>query len=560
MVEVGVYAKVHELHAPRLAQLGVLLVEGGDGAAQVVEAGLERLEIGAVIGPFEQGRRLGIGAARGSKGKLGGEVLAVEAHQQILGRRRQAAGEGHGPEQIPILGVAGQVGAYAEPEIIQPPLAPVGGLDEAAAKLDGLLQPGQQSLFKPKQGVAVEAAHPLARQQLGHGGEAVSPYDIEAGRIPEDEVVVVIVEGIEIPPPARAFPHGAKRDFPQPPQFAQNHRMALLVAAIEQDALAIRGLPEQLAAIHGLFELAAILRQGDGGLGRQGALLPLAEAIEMAAHQGGGCLGGELPEALGRDALPQGEGDAPPLLAKQLAHQQQGGGGLVEPGGEIEGEAVAPVQMDGHQRRAGAPGQLDEAPLPGTILHPLGAEARHLAGGEDDEGSLLGQVLPHGQDGAPVGLAPQVVHRQQQGAQGADLRQQLVGHYLDVGADAAEQAQQGQPVQGSYGVVRDYHDPAAGGDVLELGLAHPVVKIEGAEGLLDEVQAAQVRMALGKLGEGLLVEQPAQPLPEQGTDQGLGGEAGQMLPQQGIDVEHGQGSAKRCLRVPPPGFSCVAAP
>ena len=56
----------------------------------------------------------------------------------------------------------------------------------------------------------------------------------------------------------------------------------------------------------------------------------------------------------------------------------------------------------------------------------------------------------------------------------------VVGHYLDVGADAAEQAQQGQPVQGSYGVVRDYHDPAAGGDVLELGLAHPVVKIEGA--------------------------------------------------------------------------------
>ena len=109
-------------------------------------------------------------------------------------------------------------------------------------------------------------------------------------------------------------------------------------------------------------------------------------------------------------------------------------------------------------------------------------------------------------------------------------------------------------------MVCDYDDPAAGGNVLEFGLAHPVVKIEGAEGLLDEVQAAQVRMALGKLGEGLLVEQPAQPLPEQGTDQGLGGEAGQMLPQQGIDVEHGQGSAERCLRVPSPGFPFVAEP
>ncbi|MNY08712.1 hypothetical protein D3C86_1415810 [compost metagenome] len=292
VVEVGVYAKVHELHAPRLAQLGILLVEGGDGAAQVVEAGLERLEIGAVVGPLEQGRHLGIGAARGSKGKLGGEVLAVEAHQQILGRRRQAAGEGHGPEQIPILGVAGQVGPYAEPEVVEPPFAPVGGLDEAAAKLDGLLQPGQQPLFKPEQGVAVEAAQAFARQQLGHGGETVGPYDVEASRIPEDEVVVVIVEGIEIPPPARAFPHGAKGDLPQSPQLAQYHRVALLVAAIEQDALAVRGLSEQLAAVYGLLELTALLRQGYGGLGRQGALLPLAEAIEVAAHQGGRCFGG----------------------------------------------------------------------------------------------------------------------------------------------------------------------------------------------------------------------------------------------------------------------------
>ncbi|WP_429092931.1 hypothetical protein [Aeromonas rivipollensis] len=66
-------------------------------------------------------------------------------------------------------------------------------------------------------------------------------------------------------------------------------------------------------------------------------------------------------------------------------------------------------------------------------------------------------------------------------------------------------------------------------------------------------------MALGKLGEGLLVQQPAQPLPEQGTDQGLAGEAGQMLPQQGIDVEHGQGSAERCPSLPLPGFPFVAA-
>ncbi len=53
VVEIGVDAKVHKLHPPRFAQLGILLVEGGDGATQVVEPGLERLEIRPVILPLK---------------------------------------------------------------------------------------------------------------------------------------------------------------------------------------------------------------------------------------------------------------------------------------------------------------------------------------------------------------------------------------------------------------------------------------------------------------------------------------------------------------------------
>ena len=77
-------------------------------------------------------------------------------------------------------------------------------------------------------------------------------------------------------------------------------------------------------------------------------------------------------------------------------------------------------------------------------------------------------------------------------AQRRELGQHLVGHYLDVGADAPDEAQQGQPVQGADGVIGDKNDPAAGGNMLELGLAHPVVEVELGEGLLDEVQTAQV--------------------------------------------------------------------
>ena len=41
-------------------------------------------------------------------------------------------------------------------------------MDEAAAKLDGLFQPGQQLLFEAEQGVAVEAIQPLAGDLGGH--------------------------------------------------------------------------------------------------------------------------------------------------------------------------------------------------------------------------------------------------------------------------------------------------------------------------------------------------------------------------------------------------------
>ena len=49
-------------------------------------------------------------------------------------------------------------------------------------------------------------------------------------------------------------------------------------------------------------------------------------------------------------------------------------------------------------------------------------------------------------------------------------------------------------------------------------------------------------MARGKAGEGLFVQHQRSPPAPSGDGGGLAGEAGQVLPQQGIDVEHGQGS------------------
>ena len=77
-------------------------------------------------------------------------------------------------------------------------------------------------------------------------------------------MVIVIVEGIEIPPLARAFPTARKAISRRRPAHAGSPGVALLVAAIEQDALAVRVWPSRLAPVDGLFQQAAILRQGDG--------------------------------------------------------------------------------------------------------------------------------------------------------------------------------------------------------------------------------------------------------------------------------------------------------
>ena len=77
-------------------------------------------------------------------------------------------------------------------------------------------------------------------------------------------------------------------------------------------------------------------------------------------------------------------------------------------------------------------------------------------------------------------------------------------------------------------MVGDDDDPTAGRNVLELGLAHPVVEVELGQRLLDEVESAQVGMARGEALKRLLVQQLAQPCRSRGAaDRGPRG--GQVL-------------------------------
>ncbi len=180
--------------------------------------------------------------------------------------------------------MTGQHGADAVPEVVQTALAPVGGLDKAAAQLHRLLEPPVHGRGEGKQGVAVEAGFAQLAQGLADRGEAVGADHLEGGRVPQQQMAVVIVKAIQIAALAGTFSHRPKGDLAQPSQFAQHAAVRLSLAAVEADLLAIRGQAEQLAALDRLLEAAALLGQGDGGLGRQPRHFTAADAVEIAAH------------------------------------------------------------------------------------------------------------------------------------------------------------------------------------------------------------------------------------------------------------------------------------
>ncbi len=167
------------------------------------------------------------------------EPEAVEGHQQIPRRRRQAAGDRHRAEEIAVLGVTCQVGTNSRPEVVQPATAPVAWLNKAASQLNAMLQNVVHFIVIVKQAVAVQPAHSLLRYLLCRWHKTVRADDLQIGLIPQDQVQVVIVIAVDVAPLPAAFTHGAKGDLPQAAQLAQYRGILLAVALPEVDGLAV---------------------------------------------------------------------------------------------------------------------------------------------------------------------------------------------------------------------------------------------------------------------------------------------------------------------------------
>ena len=323
-------------------------------------------------------------------------------------------------------------------------------------------------------------------------------------------MVVDQVVAVQVAAPAAALADGPEGELAQPPHFAQHGRVQR--AAEQVDALAVRRLPQQCAGAHGLGQRTAVHRMGDSRLGVQQAGPVLRHTVQVLAEQLG--LGrvrqGHGAVAAVRDGVADAQGYALAVLAEHLLHQQQRGQRLVAQGGAIEQGRVAAVDVDGHDGRLRLRRQPQKAAVPAPVAHAARAQARDLAGREDDDCPLAAQVLQDGLELPRAAVSAQHRDRQQQALEGRERGEQAVGDDLHVAADAAHQVEQRQPVERAQGVVgNDDHAPARR-NALALVVAHRVAEGEMLQHLLDERKALQVRVLLGEMAEALLVQQAAQ--------------------------------------------------
>src|SRR5690606_37462798 len=107
-----------------------------------------------------------------------------------------------------------------------------------------------------EQGAAVEGV-------AGAGGaDPVGAGDLPFLLVPQHQVLIVGVEGIQVAAPPRAFGDGAKGDFPQPADLPHDRGIAAVVMQV--DVLVVGGLTQQVAAAHLGAQLLAVFGLGNG--------------------------------------------------------------------------------------------------------------------------------------------------------------------------------------------------------------------------------------------------------------------------------------------------------
>ncbi len=94
---------------------------------------------------------------------------------------------------------------------------------------------------------------------------------------------VVAVVAVDVPALAAPLADRTEGEFPEPADFAQHYRT--FGAGESVDGLAIRGYSQLFAVLHGLFQVAAPLRPGNGAFGLEQRPFAIADPIEVFLEQ-----------------------------------------------------------------------------------------------------------------------------------------------------------------------------------------------------------------------------------------------------------------------------------
>ncbi len=163
---------------------------------------------------------------------------ALEVRNQQLSRlHRQFRADRHRTEQAPHFRVRTQIRADADPKVIETARTPILRLHETAAEFHGVVELCQQSRGELEQAGAVQPVQTLRAQDRCATSNAIRAGDLKARVIPQQQLVVVGVEAIQVGALAAALADGAEAVLAQTCNFA--HQRTIAVQPSGEDAFAV---------------------------------------------------------------------------------------------------------------------------------------------------------------------------------------------------------------------------------------------------------------------------------------------------------------------------------
>src|SRR5262249_45211990 len=123
---------------------------------------------------------------------------------------------------------------------------------------------------------------PPLLDELARLSDAVRAHDLELGIVPQHDVAVVGIEGVDVAALAGALARLTERDLPQTSELAQHRAIGYRVE--QHDLFPVGGLAEDAAALQRAPEREPVFGPGDWCLGAKPEELAFPRALRAATE------------------------------------------------------------------------------------------------------------------------------------------------------------------------------------------------------------------------------------------------------------------------------------